>query len=80
MGGSTGENGGWEYEEVTEYTKDGKIDYYKSIAFVDWIGGEKEEKDTLLAINYIYRDDGTLYYLSLDDNLGYCIPTLVRFH
>lgn len=135
--GKTGENAGREYEEITEYTEDGKIDYYKSMAFVDWIGGEeeKEEKDRLLEINYIYRDDGTLYYrdyghnsmvfettfcsldsyydelgrvvyesgyithgsiyeyyiydnegkepkyyLSLDDNLGYCIPTLVRFH
>ncbi len=134
--GSTGEDAGREYEEITEYTEDGKIDYYKSTAFVDWIGPEeKEEKDMLLEINYIYRDDGTLYYrdyhhnsmvfettfcsldsyydelervvyergyithgsiheyyiydnggkepkyyLSLDDNLGYCIPTLVRFH
>ena len=135
--GYTGENDGREYEEIIEYTEDGKIDYYKSMAFVDWIGGEeeKEEKDSLLEINYIYRDDGTMYYrdyshnsmvfsttscsrdsyydelervvyessyithgsyeeyyiyddngeepayyLSLDDNLGYCIPTLVRFH
>lgn len=135
--GYTGENAGREYEEIIEYTEDGKIDYYKSMAFVDWIGGEEEkkEKDELLEINYIYRDDGTLYYrdyshngmifsstycsldsyydefervvyesgyithgsmeeyyiyddngkepayyLSLDDNLGYCIPTLVRFH
>ena len=134
--GSTGEDEGREYEEIIEYTEDGKIDYYKSMAFVDWIGPEeKEEKDTLLEINYIYWDDGTLYcrnyhhnstvfettscsrdsyydelgrvvyessyithgsvyeyyiyddggkepkyYLYLDDNLGYCIPTLVRFH
>ncbi len=136
VGGSTGEDEGREYEDITEYTEDGKIDYYKSMAFVDWIGPDvKEEKDTLLEINYIYRDDGTLYYrnyhhnsmvfettfcgidsfydelgrvvyesgyithgsieeyyiyddggkepkyyLLLDDNLGYCIPTLVRFH
>ncbi|MBD5523264.1 MAG: hypothetical protein HDR04_02350 [Lachnospiraceae bacterium] len=31
---------------------------------------------------YIYDDNGKepKYYLSLDDNLGYCIPILVRFH
>ena len=136
--GSTGEDAGRGYEEIIEYTEDGKIDYYKSMAFDDWFGGEeeeKEEKDRILEINFIYRDDGTLfyrdyahnsvvfettscsrdsyydelgrvvyessyithgsvyeyyiyddggkepkYYLYLDDNLGYCIPTLVRFH
>ncbi|MCM1253773.1 MAG: DUF3876 domain-containing protein [Clostridium sp.] len=61
--GSTREEDVREYEEIIEYTEDGKLDYYKSMAFVDWIGPEeKTEKDTLLEINYIYRDDGTLYY------------------
>ena len=135
--GSTGENMVQEYEEVIEYTKDGKIDYYKSMGVIDWLrdGGAEDGKDRVLEINYIYSDDGTLfyryyghngylfsstycsiysyydefgrvayesgyithgsiyeyyiydndgkepkYYLYLDDNLGYCIPTLVRFH
>ncbi|MCM1388586.1 MAG: hypothetical protein NC231_14755, partial [Bacillus sp. (in: Bacteria)] len=73
--GETGEDEGREYEEIIEYTKDGKIDYYKSMAFVDWIGEnwigeniEKPEKDKLLEINYMYRDDGTLYYRDYSHN------------
>ena len=55
-----------ELEEIIEYTPDGKVDYYKAQGFVGWLRDDdekrKEPKDTIIEINYIYRDDGTLYY------------------
>lgn len=63
--GTTAENSVEEYEEKIDYTETGKVDYYQSLGFIDWIYNEGEmpdEKDTILKINYIYRDDGSLFY------------------
>lgn len=55
-----------ELEEIIEYTPDGKVDSYKAQGFVGWLRDEnekkKEPKDSIITINYIYRDDGTLFY------------------
>lgn len=52
-----------EYEEYFEYTEDGKLDYFKSQGVIDWLGDEEDEKEPsdILKINFVYRDDGTLY-------------------
>lgn len=55
------------YEEIIEYTSDGKPDYYKSQGLIAWEEG-CEELTTLLKINHIYRDDGTLFYREYHHN------------
>lgn len=63
--GETGENYVEEYEEGIDYTEHGNVDCYHSLGYIDWIYNEGEmpdEKDTILKINYIYRDDGSLFY------------------
>ena len=52
-----------EYEEFIEYTEDGKLDYFKSQGMIDWLGDEEDVKEPsdILEINFVYRDDGTLY-------------------
>lgn len=45
-----------EYEEIIEYRDDGQPDFFKTKGTVD---GRADE--TVLEINYIYREDGTLF-------------------
>lgn len=55
-----------EFEEIIAYTPDGRVDYYKTQGFVSFLRYEnektKEPKDTIKEIDYVYRDDGTLFY------------------
>lgn len=50
-----------DYEEIFEYTKEGKLDYYESRGISDLIR-EEGELVSLLGFDYAYRDDGTLAY------------------
>ncbi len=51
------------YEEITCDTPDGKPDYFRSQGLMerDEDGELKELLSTVVEINFIYRDDGTLY-------------------
>lgn len=133
--GSDGADQVEEYEEILEYREDGQPDFFWSGGYMTWLkDGTDGEKDTLVQIDFIYRDDGTLCYrdyqhssfafnttfcskdsfydedgrilyedgyithgsllyyyfydsdgrkpkycLQLDENLGYYIPTMVRY-
>lgn len=56
-----------EYEEQTEYRQDKRPDEHKSQGIVDWVN-EEEQPMWLLDINWVYRDDGTLYYKDYNHN------------
>jgi len=63
--GTDGANEVEEYEESLDCREDGRPDYFESQGHIGWLrdsGAPEEEKDILLQISYIYRDDGTLYY------------------
>lgn len=63
--GDTGERSVKDYEENIDYTETGKVDCYRSLGIVglhDEEGNVIDEKSTVVKINYIYRDDGTLFY------------------
>ena len=49
-----------DYEEFTEYTKEGVPDHFLSGGTVRTEGGEGYVR--VMEIDYIYRDDGTLFY------------------
>lgn len=50
------------YSEIYQYTDEGRLSRFESRGtIVDYGEGEPEE-DTLLSMDYYYRDDGTLYY------------------
>lgn len=54
-------------EEIYEYTPSGSLSHYKLQGYVGWLHDEDEEKgnpdkDFILDIDYLYRDDGTLFY------------------
>ena len=68
--GITGENQVTAYEENLEYTKDNKPDYFESKGVITWLkdGHDGEDKDSILRINFTYRDDGTLFYRSYNHN------------
>lgn len=65
-----------DYEEVVEYTKDGRPDYFKSQGIITWLSEEdyNNETSTLLEINFIYRNDGTLIYKDYSHN-PFLFPT-----
>ena len=48
------------YREIYEYTDDGKLSSFEARGVVYWYGGDKEES-SLLSVDYVYRNDGTLY-------------------
>lgn len=51
------------YEESVEYLKDRRPDYFQSQGIVSWLGDDStNEIATILTINFIYRNDGTLFY------------------
>lgn len=58
------------YEETVEYIKDGRPDYFKSQGIISWLGEDdsKNEISTILEINFIYRNDGTLFYENYNHN------------
>lgn len=64
--GTDGADSVTEYEEQQEYRQDGRPDYYKSQGIVDWVSDD--ELMTILAIDWIYRDDGTLYRKNYNHN------------
>lgn len=58
-----------DYEEFVKYTEDGRVDSYYSQGVIDWLGNTDEgELSTILYINFVYREDGTLYYKSYGHN------------
>lgn len=63
-------NGLENYEETVEYLKDGRPDYFQSQAIVSWLGDDDSanEISTILTINFIYRNDGTLFYEDYSHN------------
>lgn len=48
-----------DYEEKIEYREDGRPDYFEATGMVEYEDGE--EQVPILKINFIYREDGTLY-------------------
>lgn len=61
--GSDGANQVEDYEETFEYREDGKLDFFHSKGNITWQKDAKADgKDSLIQIDYIYRDDGTLFY------------------
>ena len=56
-----------DYEEIIAYTPDGKPDYFKSQGIAEWEEGYKQ-LTTILEINHVYRDDGTLFYREYHHN------------
>ena len=52
------------YREIYEYTDDGKLSFFQASGIVYWYGDEdgKDEELSLLSMDYVYRNDGTLYH------------------
>lgn len=53
-----------DYEANTEYCKDGRPDHFRSTGRID----DYPENSMVLDINFIYREDGTLYCREYDHN------------
>ena len=51
------------YREIYEYTDDGKLSSFEARGIVYWYGegGGNDLEESLLSMDYIYRNDGTLY-------------------
>ncbi len=61
--GSDGANQVEDYEEAITYRADRKLDFFHSRGNITWLKDAKTDgKDSLVQIDYIYRDDGTLFY------------------
>lgn len=56
------------YEETVEYLKDGRPDYFQSQGIISWLGDSSNEISTILTIDFIYRNDGTLFYKDYGHN------------
>lgn len=50
-----------EYQEVYEYTDDGKLSSFEARGIIPDLG-EGDTEESVLSMNYYYRDDGTLSY------------------
>lgn len=63
-------NGIENYEETVEYLEDGRPDYFQSHGIIGWLGGDDStnEISTIMTINFIYRNDGTLFYKDYSHN------------
>jgi len=60
-----------QFLETFEYREDGKPNHFHSKGNITWLKDAKiDGKDSLIQIDYIYRDDGTLFYQSYYHN-GY---------
>lgn len=70
--GETGKESVEEYEEKIDYREDGKVDAFQSLGIIDWLNEETEmppdEKNPLVTINFIYRDDGSLFFRDYSHN------------
>lgn len=77
--GETGKESVEEYEEKIDYREDGKVDAFQSLGIIDWLNEETEmppdEKTTLVTINFIYRDDGSLFYRDYSHNSRIFVTT-----
>lgn len=51
-------------EEIIGYTPSGRLDYYRCLRVSEWerYGEVPGQTYTAISINYIYRDDGSLFY------------------
>lgn len=79
--GSDGADHVEDYEEILEYREDGKPDFFQSKGNITWLkDGKAEGKDILVQIDYIYRDDGTLYYRYYQHNSHVFGSTLCSRH
>lgn len=56
-----------DYKETIEYTSAGLPDYFLSQGFLEESSTDMEP-EKLIEINYVYRDDGTLFYRSYNHN------------
>ena len=56
-----------DYEEQIEYDRNGKPDYFYSQGIIEWLS-EEDEPSMVISIDWIYRDDGTLYYREYNHN------------
>ncbi|MCM1325508.1 MAG: hypothetical protein NC094_00210 [Bacteroidales bacterium] len=65
--GTDGADSVKDYEEQMEYRQDGKPDSFYSQGIVDWLS-EAEEPMMVLSIDWVYRDDGSLYYRNYNHN------------
>lgn len=55
------------YREIYEYTDDGKLSSYEARGtVVDYGEGGERGEDSLLSMDYVYRNDGTLYHKEYD--------------
>ena len=59
--GTDGSGGVDDYTENTTYTQDGKIDSFYSEGMIDWLVDDRERQQ-ILEIDFVYRDNGTLAY------------------
>lgn len=62
-GEDAGESDVLGYRESYEYTDDGKLSSFEARGIVYWYGegGGNDQEESLLSMDYIYRNDGTLY-------------------
>lgn len=69
--GTSGADQVEDYEETAEYTADGRLRHFCAMGDITWLKDAKADgKDILVKMDYIYRDDGTLYYREYHHN-GY---------
>lgn len=61
--GGNGADSVEDFKEELECTDDGKPEHYRSTGIIDWLGDEEIPiaPANILSIDYIYREDGTLY-------------------
>ncbi len=85
--GSDGSNAVEEFEEIIEYTRNGMMDSYKSRGLMERRRDEDGELElapvTVLELDYVYRDDGTLYYRDYTHNpyiFGSTLGTLESYY
>lgn len=79
--GDTGESYVENYREYCEYTEDGRVNYYISSGEMD-MSGDIPEEVTVLEIDYVYKDDGTLASREYSHNswiFGTTYTTLVSY-
>lgn len=58
--GQDGADQAEDYREEIWYTEEGRPDRYRSTGLIDWLD-DSGERCTILELNWIYRDDGTLF-------------------
>ncbi len=70
------EYGDWikDYEANVVWREDGRPDYYESTGRID----DYPERSTLISINFVYREDGTLYFRDYDHN-GLAFETFLSY-